>query len=210
MRLRTSDLISAAPKSGPHLCAVLPYNDWFIINSLKEIIVFVVQVNQWLTWLETAEEEESEGEDYWGTGQSHVLSGCNERFFFFFFLNLLCVCACPHMPSPPLIPTASLLSCLYIFSNHCYNLFHYEMFRQIKPASPPSTCIYAFIDFKILFDVLQQKFNTTSWVMWTVGSIVQETVPAPKTWPILSPLASGRSHQVLQYWLKNCLQNRTE
>lgn len=64
MRLRTSDLISAAPKSGPHLCAVLPYNDWFIINSLKEIIVFVVQVNQWLTWLETAEEEESEGEDY--------------------------------------------------------------------------------------------------------------------------------------------------
>lgn len=29
-----------------------------------QIIVFFVQVNQWLTWLETAEEEESEGEDY--------------------------------------------------------------------------------------------------------------------------------------------------
>lgn len=27
-------------------------------------IVVLVQVNQWLTWLETAEEEESEDEEY--------------------------------------------------------------------------------------------------------------------------------------------------
>lgn len=28
------------------------------------LIMFVWQVNQWLTWLETAEEEESEEEDF--------------------------------------------------------------------------------------------------------------------------------------------------
>lgn len=66
----------------------------------------MVQVNQWLTWLETAEEEESEGEDYWGTGQSHVLSGCNEWFFFFlfFYFNFSCLQdALPQLNPFPLV-----------------------------------------------------------------------------------------------------------
>lgn len=71
--------------------------------------VFMVQVNQWLTWLETAEEEESEEEDYWGTGQSHVLSGCND-----FFLTYL------HVLLSVSTLTLSSLLVLWVFSNHCY------------------------------------------------------------------------------------------
>ncbi len=97
-----------------------------------DIMFFMVQVNQWLTWLETAEEEESEDEDYWGTGQSHVLSGCSDFFTLYFLLS-----TCPFLHQPNFSPL------LFIFSNHCYK-FHYELFSQIKPASP-SYCTCAFL-----------------------------------------------------------------
>lgn len=46
----------------------LPYI-WFpisqqVCHNWPINIVFIMQVNQWLTWLETAEEEESEDDDY--------------------------------------------------------------------------------------------------------------------------------------------------
>lgn len=143
----------------------------------------MVQVNQWLTWLETAEEEESEDEDYWGTGQSHVLSGCNERFIFYFiqFSFFFLSSSCPSLNSSPLV--------VFIPSNHCYNSFRY-MFNQIKPASLPSYCIYAFLSWFSTSDVLQQMvFNTfqSSWVMFfflTVGN-VQETT-STWTWPFIT------------------------
>lgn len=41
------------------------HNETLSIVDNKELTVScLVQVNQWLTWLETAEEEESEEEDY--------------------------------------------------------------------------------------------------------------------------------------------------
>lgn len=33
-------------------------------KTRMKLLMVGLQVNQWLTWLETAEEEESEGEDY--------------------------------------------------------------------------------------------------------------------------------------------------
>lgn len=46
------------------LTTVLCYNYFFYTSILVGLTMFVLQVNQWLTWLETAEEEESEEEDY--------------------------------------------------------------------------------------------------------------------------------------------------
>lgn len=142
-------------------------------------IVFMVQVNQWLTWLETAEEEESEGEDYWGTGQSHVLSGCNEWFFFFssFFTLIFPVFKMPFL---------NWIPSLLLFINIFQPLLQFIPLWNVLPDQASITILlylcFSFW-FSILFDVLHQMFYTfqSSWVMFslTVGSIVQETVPAP-------------------------------
>ena len=98
----------------------------------------MAQVNQWLTWLETAEEEESEDEDYWGTGQSHVLSGCNERFIFYFiqFSSFFV-----FMPFPQLLPSSLvyplqpllqfILLCLTRSSQPHYHLIVFMLFSLI-------------------------------------------------------------------------------
>lgn len=97
--------------------------------------------------------------------------------FSFFFLSS----SCPSLNTSPLV--------VFIPSNHCYNSFRY-MFNQIKPASLPSYCIYAFLSWFSTSDVLQQMvFNTfqSSWVMFfflTVGN-VQETT-STWTWPFIT------------------------
>lgn len=84
------------------------------------MVVFNVQVNQWLTWLETAEEEESEDEDYWGTDQSHRLR-CNKWYFLLYFFLLVLL----------LTPNVNI-----DISSTTVNIFFYKIFSHFKPASP--------------------------------------------------------------------------
>lgn len=156
-------------------------------------IVVLVQVNQWLTWLETAEEEESEDEEYWGIGQSHVLSDA-DLFWGFFSLLIF-----------PSFLFCFFSSCLSRSScNHCYSSFHNEI---VLPASQ----ILFMLQVSILFSLMsysrcfihfnQLGFKSRQYLAGKCTSTQNLT-------HFCHLFTSGRSHQVLSQLFKNCLQKR--
>lgn len=157
-------------------------------------IVVLVQVNQWLTWLETAEEEESEDEEYWGIGQSHVLSDA-DLFWVFFSLLIF----------PSFLFRFFFSSCLSRSScNHCYSSFHNEI---VLLASQ----ILFMLQVSILFSLMsysrcfihfnQLGFKSRQYLAGKCTSTQNLT-------HFCHLFTSGRSHQVLSQLFKNCLQKR--
>lgn len=126
--------------------------------------LFIVQVNQWLTWLETAEEEESEEEDYWGTGQSHVFITMQwTTFCFLFFLSCVRALMCPPSPLTPSPSPTSLVYIQYIYFSTTVTIQFAKTWIAKSSQHHLHQRIYAFIDyFKILFDVLYEMLNHIS------------------------------------------------
>lgn len=151
-----------------------------------------MQVNQWLTWLETAEEEESEEEDYWGTGQSHVFITMQWKTFcfvlcFLFFLSCVRVLMCP--PSP-LTPSPSPTSLVYIQYIYIFQpLLQFSLLRHNSPNQASITSINVFMLLLIIIFKSYLMSCMRCWIMFsrTVGSIVQEAVPSPRPDTFLSP-----------------------
>lgn len=127
-------LSKAAPKSDESS------SDWFILNN-KWICCFVVGEPV----ADLAGDRRRRG-----VGGGRVLRNrpkpCVIRMQWISFVFFTCLHICPFPLSLPFY--SPLSSCLWIFSNHCYNSFHYEMFCQIKPASPP---LYINIVFMLSF-----------------------------------------------------------
>lgn len=180
-------------------------------------IVLMVQVNQWLTWLETAEEEESEGEDFWGTGQSHVISGCKGRFFFIFFFFQLCnfsfsggggVCFCPSLSQTNWFP-----SLVYEYFQPLLQFIPLKYFaRSSQHRHHLIVFMLSFLIFNLIWcptaDVLYILI-ILGYVFFTVGSIVQgKLYQHQKSDPFYHLLHLESPSAAIT--IKNCLQKRKD
>lgn len=161
----------------------------------------MVQVNQWLTWLETAEEEESEGEDFWGTRSKP----CDIRMQ---WKNFFCFVFFPNFVISLFLGRRGLLLS-FPLSNQLILSPLYEYFQPLlqfiplwnilsDQASIATILLYLCFSFWFCFiliwcptaDVLYISI-ILGYVFFTVGSIVQGNCTSTKIWPILSPFTSG-------------------